>query len=140
MELQALAMRYPNEVSWERLSRDFGVPHPALAQSYVRELLIVPPPPVFLGYSSRLLAESWESNNLYFARLADEMGYPPTMLNRMIPELTRRMVEKIFATHPDDWEAMLRAMHETGDDVRTGKLAFAQTGEATQRPLGTQRP
>jgi hypothetical protein len=133
-ELQSLASRYPAEVSWERLSQDFGVPHPVLAQSYVRELLIVPPPPVFLGYSSRMLAESWESNGLYFARLADEMGYSPAMLNRMVPELTRIMVEKIFATHPDDWVAMLRAMHETGDEFRGGKLAFAQTGGAAPNP------
>jgi len=107
------------------------VPHPVLTQSYVRELLVVPPPPAFLGYSSRMLAESWESNNLYWARLADEAGYSPAMLNRMIPELTRRMVEKIFATHPDDWVAMLRAMRETGDEFRGGKLAFLpQNGTA----------
>ena len=76
-ELQTLASRYPAEVAWERLSQDFGVPHPVLTQSYVRELLVVPPPPAFLGYSSRMLAESWESNNLYWARLADEGGYSP---------------------------------------------------------------
>ena len=133
-ELQALSTSHAAEVGWERLSRDFGVPHPVLAQSYVRELLIVPPPPVFLGFSSRMLAESWESNNLYFARLADEMGYTPAMLNRMIPDLTRRMVEKIFATHPDDWVAMLRAMHETGDEVRGGKLALAQPSGTTPNP------
>ncbi len=133
-ELRGLTRSNASEASWERISRDFGVPHPVLAQSYVRELLIVPPPPVFLGYSSRLLAESWESNNLYFARLADEMGYSPAMLNRMIPELTRRMVEKIFATHPDDWVAMLRAMRETGDEVRGGKVAFAQTGATEPNP------
>lgn len=133
-ELQALANRFPGEASWERLSRDFGVPHPALAQSYVRELLIVPPPPAFSGYSSRMLAESWESNSLYFARLADEMGYSPAMLNRMVPELTRRMIEKIFATHPDDWVAILRAMRETGEEFRNGKVAFAQTDGARANP------
>ena len=69
-QLQALIARDPAETRWERISRDFGVPHPVLGQSYVRELLIVPPPPAFLGYSSRMLAESWESNNLYWARLA----------------------------------------------------------------------
>ena len=130
-ELEALAGRAPAEAAPERLSQDFGVPHPVLTQSYVRELLVVPPPPAFLGYSSRMLAESWESNNLYWARLADEAGYSPAMLNRMIPELTRRMVEKIFATHPDDWVAMLRAMRETGDEFRGGKLAFLpQNGTA----------
>ena len=44
---------YPAEVSWKRLSEDFGVPHPALAQSYSLELLNVKPFPAFMGYSSR---------------------------------------------------------------------------------------
>ena len=44
------------------------------------------------------------------------------MLNRLVPELTRRMVEKIFATDFEDWPALLRAMHETGEDFRAGKL------------------
>jgi hypothetical protein len=122
-ELDSLSVHYPAEVSWKRLSDDFGVPHPALAQSYSRELLNVKPFPAFMGYSSRLLAESWDSNNLYWARLADELGYPPVMLNRLVPELTYRMVEKIFATDFEDWPAMLRAMRETGEDFRQGKIA-----------------
>ena len=122
-ELESLSAQYPAEVSWKRLSEDFGVPHPALAQSYSRELLRVKPFPAFMGYSSRLLAESWDSNNLYWARLADEQGYPPAMLNRLVPELTYRMVEKIFATDFEDWPAMLRAMRETGDEFRRGKVA-----------------
>jgi hypothetical protein len=121
-ELQNLSVRYPEEVSWKRLSEDFGVPHPALAQSYSRELLSVKPFPAFMGYSSRLLAESWDSNNLYWARLADEQGYSPAMLNRLVPELTYRMVEKIFATDFEDWPAMLRAMRETGDEFQHGKI------------------
>jgi hypothetical protein len=98
------------------------VPHPALAQSYSLELLKVKPFPAFMGYSSRLLAESWDSNNLYWARLADELGYSPAMMNRLVPELTYRMVEKIFATDFEDWPAMLRAMRETGDEFRSGKI------------------
>ena len=82
----------------------------------------VKPFPAFMGYSSRLLAESWDSNNLYWARLADEQGYSPAMLNRLVPELTYRMVEKIFATDFEDWPAMLRAMRETGDEFRQGKI------------------
>jgi hypothetical protein len=121
-ELESLSSRSPEEVSWKRLSEDFGVPHPALAQSYSRELLNVKPFPAFMGYSSRLLAESWDSNNLYWARLADELGYPPVMLNRLVPELTYRMVEKIFATDFEDWPAMLRAMRETGEEFRQGKI------------------
>jgi hypothetical protein len=44
------------------------------------------------------------------------------MLNRLVPELTRLMVTKIFATDFEDWPALLRAMHEAGDDFRNGKL------------------
>jgi hypothetical protein len=122
-ELDELSTHFPEEASWERLSEDFGVPHPALAQTYARELLNVKPFPTFIGYSSRLMAESWESNNLYWARLADESGYPPAMLHVLIPQLTHRMVEKIFATHLEDWPALLRALRETGEEFRHGKLA-----------------
>ncbi len=121
-ELKTLEQRYPEEVSWERISRDFGVPHPALANTHARELLPGKPFPTFLGYSSRLLAESWDSHNLYWARLADEAGYAPAMLHRMIPELTRRMIEKIFATHLEDWSAVLRALRETGEEFRSGQV------------------
>jgi hypothetical protein len=129
-ELESLSGSYPAEVSWKRLSEDFGVPHPALAQNYSRELLNLKPFPAFMGYSSRLLAESWDSNNLYWARLADEMGYPPEMLNRLVPELTHRMVEKIFATDFEDWPAMLRAMRETGEEFRQGKIASVPRSDA----------
>ncbi|HTC91953.1 MAG TPA: hypothetical protein VK699_00690 [Terriglobales bacterium] len=122
-ELDSLSHQAPTEVSWQRLSDDFGVPHPALARSYSRELLNVKPFPTFQDYSSRLLAESWDSSNLYWARLADEQGYPPVMLNRLVPELTHRMVEKIFASNLEDWPAVLRAMQETGDEFRKGKIA-----------------
>jgi hypothetical protein len=119
-------------VSWERLSRDFGVPHPVLAQTYGRELLNVPPVPAFSGYSSRLLAESWDSGNLYWARLADETGSSPEALNRMVPDLTRRMVEKVFATDFEDWPALVRALRETGEAYRheqgTSVSAEAKTG------------
>ena len=127
-ELENLSRRDFEEVNWERLSEDFGVPHPALAQTYSRELLNVPPLPLVGGYSSRLLAESWDSNNLYWARLADELGYPPVMLNRLVPELTRRMIEKIFASHLGDRPALLRALRETGEDFRLGKIASVNSG------------
>src|SRR6266536_446739 len=130
-ELDSMGRRYPEDLSWERLSRDVGVPHRTLAQSYARELLNVKPFPAFSGYSSRLMAESWDSSNLYWARLADEKGYSPVMLNRLVPELTHRMVEKIFATDFEDWTALLRAMRETGDEFRQGKIAtVAASGAA----------
>ncbi len=122
-QLEDLSRQHPTEVSFERLSKDFGVPHPTLARTYGREILNVKPFPFFGGYSSRLFGESWESSNLYWARVADEMGYSPVMLNRLIPELTRHMTAKIFATDLEDWPAMLRAMRETGEDLRQGKIA-----------------
>ncbi len=122
-ELEQLNQTDPTATNWQQISRDFGIPHPRLAQTYERQLLGVEPFPAFAGYSSRLMAESWESNNLYWARLADEVGYPPVMLNILAPQLTRRMVEKIFATDFEDWPALLRAMHEAGNDFRSGKMA-----------------
>jgi len=75
------------------------------------------------GFASRLLAESWDSSNLYWARLADEQGYPPVALNQLVPELTRQMVEKIFASDLEDWPAILRALREAGEDFRKRKGA-----------------
>jgi hypothetical protein len=122
-ELQTLSRQHPEQVNWKRLSHDFGVPHPILAQTYGSDLLNVGPLPTFVGYSSRLLAESWDSPNLYWARLADETGLSAVMLNHLVPQLTRSMVERIFATDLGDWPALLRAIHETGEDFRNGKIA-----------------
>jgi hypothetical protein len=122
-ELDELLARFPAETNVARISEDFGVPHPALAQSYGRELMNIKPIPTFLYYSSRLMAESWDSGNLYWGRLADEMGYSPVKLNVLVPQLTRRMVEQTFASHLEDWSAVLRAMRETGEEFRQGKIA-----------------
>ena len=127
-ELDSLTQEHREEVDWSRLSRDFGVPHPTLAQTYTRELLNIAPVPAFAGYSSRLLAESWDSGNLYWARLADETGASPEALNRLVPELTRRMVEKVFATDFEDWPALVRALRETGDEFRHNKVASVNAG------------
>jgi hypothetical protein len=133
-ELATLSQRYPDEINWERLSRDFGVPHRVLTQSYARELLNLPPFPVFMGNANRLFAETWDSNNLYWARLVDEKSYSPVMLNRLVPELTRRMVEKIFATDFEDWPALLRAARETGEDFRQGKIAAVSSNGSSSQP------
>jgi hypothetical protein len=131
-ELDDLAQRDPESVNPERLSQDFGAPHPALAQTYAIELVNLKPFPSLIGYSSRLMAETWDSNNLYWARLADEMGYPPAMLNVLAPELTRHMIQNIFATHLEDWPALLRALQQTGQEFRQGKITLGpQTGIAS---------
>jgi hypothetical protein len=132
-ELQTLSRQHPEQVNWKRLSHDFGVPHPILAQTYGSELLNVGPLPTYMGYSSRFLAESWDSPNLYWARLADENGLSAVTLNHLVPQLTRSMVEKIFATDLEDWPALLRAMRETGEEFRNGKIA-SLTSAGTPRP------
>ncbi len=130
-ELDALIQQYPAEVNLQRLSRDFGTPHPVMAQNYAPELLNTQPFPAFGGNSSRLLGESWDSSNLYWARLADERGYSPVVLNRLVPELTRHMVSNIFATDIEDWFALMRAMKETGEQFRQGKIVLPQVTEAS---------
>jgi hypothetical protein len=71
-----------------------------------------------MGYSSRILAESWESNLLYYATIADELQIPPSQLNVLVPEWTKETVERIFATHLEDWPALLRSLRLVGDEVR----------------------
>jgi hypothetical protein len=131
-ELANLRQQNPQEVNWQRLSQDFGVPHPSLTHTYARELLNVPPLPAFSGYASRLLGESWDSSNLYWARLADETGRSPVTLNHLVPELTEHMVEKTFATDFEDWPALLRAMRETGEEFRQGKIASVIEAQGQQ--------
>jgi len=59
------------------------------------------------------------------------MGYSPVMLNRLVPELTRHMIAKIFATDLEDWPAVLRAMQETGDEFRQGKIVVMPAANAS---------
>jgi hypothetical protein len=122
-ELDDLVRKNADDANPDRLATDFGVPHPVLVVTNSCTLLNMKPLSAFGGNASRLLAESWESNNLYWARLADEMGYSPVMLNVLVPTLTRHMVANIFASNIDDWPALLRAMEVTGDDFRHGKIA-----------------
>jgi hypothetical protein len=117
---------YPAEASDAAVSAAFGVPHPKLARSYQPELLHLPLFPTLMGYSSRLLAETWESSNLYWAELADELALHPSELNRIAPRLTRRMLERVFANHLEDWPALLAAMLATGDEFRAQQLLEAQ--------------
>jgi hypothetical protein len=75
------------------------------------------------------MAESWESNGLYWAALADEIGVPPAQLNLRIPEWTQKLVERIFASHLEDWPAVLKSLRLVGDDVRARTRAAAAAGE-----------
>ncbi|MGD0154681.1 MAG: hypothetical protein ABSB50_01195 [Terracidiphilus sp.] len=121
-ELDDLARRDPSDTAPKRIAMDFGVPHPTLADSNACALLAAEPFPVSGGEASRLFGESWESGNLYWARLAYEKGYAPADLNILVPVLTRRMVANISATSIDDWPALLRAMDETGQEFLEGKI------------------
>lgn len=131
-ELDDLARGSPSEVSVARLSKDFGVPHPVLEQTNTCAILNVKPLPAYSGEAYGLVGESWESSNLYWARLADEMGYSPVSLNLLIPELSRHMIAKIFATDLEDWPAILRAMEQTGDEFRRGTIHIAAAGAISQ--------
>lgn len=126
-ELDNLVRKDPSDTSPERLSADFGVPHYTLADTDSCALLAVQPFPVSGGFASRLFAESWESGNLYWARLADEKGYAPAELNLLIPELTRQMIANISATSIEDWPALSRAMDQTGEEFREGKIDIHTT-------------
>lgn len=121
-ELDSLAKSDPLNTDPKHLAKDFGVPHPQMAQSNTPTLLNEGIFPASGAFQGRLFGESWESSNLYWGRLADEMGYSPSMLNVLVPNLTRFMVSNIFATNIDDWPAVLRALRETGDQFRAGKI------------------
>ena len=127
-ELDELLLKDPSETSVQRLSNDFGVPHPTLEQSELCTLANTRPFPALGGDASGLFGESWQSNTLYWARLADEMGYPPEMLNLLAPELTRRMIANIFATDIEDQSALLRALQQTGQEFRKGQIGVQAMG------------
>jgi hypothetical protein len=117
-EMRQLAQASPNEVSYAAISREFGTPKPTLANSYQPELLNLRTFPTLMGYSSRIMAESWESNTLYWASLADEINLRPSQLNTQIPQWTQKLVERIFASHLEDWPALLKSLRQVGDDAR----------------------
>ena len=126
-EIRREAAESPQTLNYAAISHAFGTPKPTLANSYSPELLNLRTFPTLMGYSSRIMAESWESNLLYYGALADQLYLPPAQLNVLVPEWTRETVERIFATHLEDWPALLRSLRTVGDDVRqkTRKQAMA---------------
>ena len=117
--IQELEGRDAERFSEARIASLFGMPHPRLAHSYRLELLHVPLFPTLMGYSSRILAESWESNNLFWAALSDELHIEPVEMNLLVPRWTQRTLERIFATHLDDWPALWRSLRMIADQVRS---------------------
>jgi hypothetical protein len=117
-EIRREAAEAPQQLNYEAVSRAFGTPKPTLANSYSPELLGLRTFPTLMGYSSRILAESWESNLLYYGALADQLYLSPGELNVLVPDWTRQTVERIFATNLEDWPALLRSLRLVGDEAR----------------------
>lgn len=132
-EIERLEDRDPDRFNETRIASWFGMPHPRLAHSYRLELLHVPLFPTLMGYSSRILAESWESNNLFWAALSDELHIEPAQMNLLVPLWTQRTLERIFATHLDDWPALWRSLRMIADQVRSepGRPAGEVAGAAS---------
>jgi hypothetical protein len=116
--LAQLTAAHRRELQPTAISSSFGTPKPTLTHSFQPELLNLRTFPTLMGYSSRILAETWESNNLYYAALADELGVPASQLDAYVPDWTRATVENIFATHLEDWPALWRSLRTVGDSVR----------------------
>jgi hypothetical protein len=138
--IRRLASEDAKAVSPAAISRVFGSPKPTLANSFQPELLNLRTFPTLMGYSSRILAESWESNLLYYGALADEIHASPEQMNVLVPEWTVQTVEQIFATNLEDWPALLRSLRQVGEEVRdkarkqTAQQAFVNaTDDTTDR-------
>ncbi len=116
-EIRAEAAETPSEFDLTAISRAFGTPKPTLTNSYEPQLLNLRTFPALMGYSSRILAESWESSQLYYAALGDRLHVTPPQMNLLVPEWTRQTVERIFATHLEDWPALLRSLRLVGEDA-----------------------
>jgi len=128
---QIKALSSKPEVRPEAISRAFGTPKPTLTTSHRPEILNIRTFPTLMGYSSRIMAESWEASTLYYVAVADEVHMNPDRLNVAIPEWTQLTVERIFATHLEDWPALLRSLRTVGDDVRMRHRRGDSAGERT---------
>ncbi|MFN0107020.1 MAG: hypothetical protein ACKV2U_33610 [Bryobacteraceae bacterium] len=126
LEIRQIAKASPEVANYGAVSRAFGTSKPTLTNSYSPELLSIRTFPTLMGYSSRIMAESWESSLLYFASVADSAYMVPSQLNVAVPEWTKSTVEKIFATHLEDWPALLRSMRQVGEEVRAKAHKTAQ--------------
>ena len=149
-EARRLEAESPEQINYRASSRALGTPKPTLANSYQPELLNIRTFPTLMGYSSRIMAESWESNILYNAALADELHMLPSQLNVVVPEWTQSTVEKIFATHLDSdltHEVTLNPSWVRNSDVKPfavqhsfnvnggAALDFGDDPDASARPL-----
>jgi hypothetical protein len=127
-ELRAMVDKKDPALADLAVSYAFGTPKPTLANSYRPQLLRLRTFPTLMGYSSRIMAESWESNTLYWVALADQLHITPTQLNVLIPSWTQQVVERIFASHLEDWPALLKSLRGVGQEV-VQKNSSAPGGE-----------
>ena len=117
VEVAELSAQNRPDLTPAAIARIFGTPKPTLTHSYQPCLLHLRTFPALMGYSSRILAETWESNNFFYAALADRVGIPVDRLDAYVPEWNRATVENIFATHLEDWPALLRSLHTVREKV-----------------------
>jgi hypothetical protein len=129
-EIRRMAAADPTKLTYAEISTAFGTPKPTLANSYRPELLRLRTFPTLMGYSSRIMAESWESNTLYWADLADAAHYRPSQLNHLVPTWTQKVVERIFASHLEDWPALLRSLRMVGGTVQQDGIQRPETADA----------
>jgi hypothetical protein len=118
LEIATLRASDDPALSSAAIGATFGTPKPTLTHSYRPCLLYLRTFPTLMGYSSRLLAETWESNGFYYAGLADELGVPADQLDVYVPKWTEATIENIFATHLEDWPALLRSLRAVGKNAR----------------------
>jgi hypothetical protein len=129
-EIGHLRTLVPQQVSASAISQAWGSPKPTLANSYRPELLNLRTFPTLMGYSSRIMAESWESNLLYWADVGDQTGVQPSQLNVLVPEWTQKVVERIFASHLEDWPALLKSLRSVGEELQAENVrALAAIGK-----------
>jgi hypothetical protein len=131
-EMADLAAQNRPDLTPTAIAHAFGTPKPTLTHSYQPCLLHLRTFPALMGYSSRILAETWESNNFFYASLADRVGIPVDRLDAYVPEWNRATVENIFATHLEDWPALLRSLHTVGERVLQHDQTAGNAQEAGQ--------
>ncbi|MGH9640576.1 MAG: hypothetical protein ACRD3Y_10970, partial [Bryobacteraceae bacterium] len=117
LQIASLASEHRADLSPEAIAAVFGTPKPILRHSYRPKLLNLRIFPALMGYSSRILAETWESDSLYYAALADEAGIPVDELDAYVPVWNENAIENIFATHLEDWPALVRSLHAVSESV-----------------------
>jgi hypothetical protein len=56
----------------------------------------------------------------------------PAQLNVLVPEWTEKVAERIFASHLEDWPALLRSLRSVGEELKTDSNQV--TASNSERP------